>query len=389
MTRLLFIAHRMPFPPDKGERLRAFGQIKALAEHFRLTVVAWAHDRADYEAAAGLAEMCEQVIPVRLRRPAALVRAAWSLLTGRSATQGYFHSRRLVRAIAREPFDVAIGYCSGMLPALLAAPARARVLDLVDVDSAKWAAYARGARPPKRWLYAREADRVGRLEHEALRRCDAVLAVSEAEAAALGVKAGSVLAVGNGVDLDYFAATSPPSDPSVVFTGTMSYRPNVEGVCWFVRHVWSRVLEAIPQATFTIVGRDPTAAVRELASVSGVQVTGSVDDVRPYLEAAAVAVAPLRIARGVQNKVLEAMAAGRAVVASPEATEGLDVEAGREVVQAASAEQWACEIIDLLGNPDRAHALGAMAREAVERRYSWPARMRPLVDLCLGLAGRG
>ena len=250
MKRLLFIAHRLPFPPDKGERVRAYQQLKALAGHFRITLAALVHGQADVDAASeGLAPFCEKLLLARGGGPTAWLRSGLALLTGRSATEGYFRRRLLERAIRREgrdePFDVAVGYCSGVLPALLGAPAEARLMDFVDVDSAKWAGYAEAAGRPKRWLYRLEARRVARLEQQAAAQCDAVILVSAAEADALAAGEGTVHAIGNGVDLAYFAPPEgPPSEagPSVVFTGTMNYRPNAEGVCWFVREAWPAVL---------------------------------------------------------------------------------------------------------------------------------------------------
>ncbi|MFW6145852.1 MAG: TIGR03087 family PEP-CTERM/XrtA system glycosyltransferase [Planctomycetota bacterium] len=388
--RLLFIAHRLPFPPDKGERLRAFGEIRALGETFDITLAASVEGPEDAVAVNALRMYCSDVIlaprPL-LRRLTGGVR---SLLRGRSATEGYFAGRamtRLIRRAARgRPFDVAIGYCSATARPLLAAPARVRVMDLVDVDSAKWAAYAAGAAGPQRWLYATEARRVGRLERRVLRTCDRVVLVSQAEAAALNGGAANVLVVGNGVDLEYFTPTPLPSAPSLVFTGTMDYRPNVDGVCWFVREVWGEVRRVVPSATFTIVGRHPTAAVRALDEAPGVTVTGAVPDVRPYLVAARAAVAPLQIARGIQNKVLEAMAAGRPVVATREALEGLEMHPGVDVLQADTPEAWRAHLAALLADDGFAEPLAAAARRTVTGGYSWSARMDPLVRLCEQLA---
>jgi len=389
-ARLLFIAHRLPFPPDKGGRLRAFGEIRALSDTFDITLAAPVDGPEDPVAVNALRMYCSDVVLAprpALRRLTGGVR---SLLSGRSATEGYFAGRAMTRLIRQaaggRPFDVAIGYCSAMAGPLLAAPARTRVMDLVDVDSAKWAAYAAGAAAPRRWLYRTEARRVGRLEKQVLRACDRVILVSQAEAAALNGMTSNVVAVGNGVDLEYFAPTPLPQTPSLVFTGTMDYRPNVEGVCWFVREVWGEIRRVLPDAAFTIVGRNPTAAVRALAETPGVAVTGAVPDVRPYLAAARAAVAPLRIARGLQNKVLEAMAAGRPVVGTPEALEGLDVQPGVDVLAADTPEAWRAHLVALLTDNALAEGIAAAARRTVATGYSWSARMIPLVRLCRQLA---
>jgi sugar transferase (PEP-CTERM/EpsH1 system associated) len=393
MRRLLFICHRVPYPPDKGERIRAFHEIRILSSHFRITLAALAHNPEDSQAAQGLEPWCESVFLARVGGLLGLGRGLWALLRGKSATEGYFRSRAMLKALpalaGEGPFDLALGYCSSTLPYLLASPARARVMDLVDVDSAKWAAYAQESGWPKAWLYRREAAAVSALEQAAVNRCDAVLAVSPAEVALLGEVAGRVLPVGIGVDTEYYKPPDPPIQPQtpcLVFTGQMDYRPNVEGVTWFVREVWPRLRCRQPDLEFKIVGRNPAPEVRRLARETGVTVTGSVPDVRPYLAEAAAAVCPLRIARGIQNKILEAMAMARPVVASPAALAGLDLQVGREVLLADGPEQWETQIAALLADQATADALGRSARQCVVERFGWQARLAPLVTLCRRLA---
>jgi len=391
MKRLLFIAHRVPYPPDKGERVRALHELRALAERFRVTVAALAHTDGDAATARELGRWCQEVLTAKAGGGTALVRGAIALAAGRSVTEGYFRSPALERAIAeearREPFDLVFGYSSSTLPYVLTVPAKARVMDLVDADSAKWSAYAGAARWPRRWLYRREARGVDALERRAVQRCDAVFVVSEAEKRALGLPGEKVMVIGNGVDTEYFRPMDrPPGPPSLVFTGTMDYRPNVDGVCWFVREVWPELKRRVPDLTFTIVGRDPAAEVRRLAEVPGVAVTGTVPDVRPYLAAATVVVVPLRIARGIQNKVLEAMAMGRAVVASPPALEGLDVAAGREVLRADFPDEWQKCVRRILGDASLQKALEAAARTLAAFDFSWASRMGTLTALCAALA---
>jgi polysaccharide biosynthesis protein PslH len=396
-VRLLFISHRVPYPPDKGERLRAFHEIRALSGHFRVTVAALAQSPRDEESAKGLAPFCEKVVTVFAGGRRAGLRALGAILAGRSATEGYFHSRDIARrllAAAGGPFELAMGYCSSTLPYLLAAPARSRVLDLVDVDSAKWADYAKASRWPRSWAYRRESAAVSKLEQSARRRCDAVLAVTAAEAGLLGEAGGRVLAVGNGVDSEYFApppattlsAAPPRRAPALVFTGTMDYLPNVQAVVWFAGEVFPRLRRRFPGLEFHIVGRDPAPEVRRLASAPGVVVTGGVPDVRPYLAAASSAVCPLLIARGIQNKVLEAMAMARPVVASGPALEGLDLRIGQEALRADEPGEWEERIAGLLERPDRAEEIGQAARRRVVERYAWDASLRPMVELCLRLA---
>ncbi len=390
MKRLLFVAHRVPFPPDKGERLRAFHEIQALSQQFDVTVAALSHNREDMESVAGLREFCRKILVAPAAGATGLIRGGISLLTGGSVTEGYFHSRRLQKMIIsenrREPFDLVMCYSSSTLPYGLAVPAPVRIIDLVDIDSAKWASYANSTWWPKSWLYRREAAAVARLERQAVERCDAALLVSDAESSAMGFGGDKVFAVSNGVDLDFFRPdTVAPTDlgsSSLVFTGTMDYRPNVEGVCWFVREVWDELKRRIPELTFMIVGRNPTRTVRQLAKTPGVDVTGSVPDVRPYLAAAGVTICPLRIARGIQNKVLEAMAMGKAVVASSSALEGLEAGVGEDLLKADTPDEWRKHILKLLTDGELRDRLGRTARKCVENKYNWATRMEPLVSLC-------
>jgi len=392
MKRLLYIAHRMPFPPDKGDRVRAFHQIETLSQHYEITLATLAHSRADAEAAPALKQWVEEIILARAGGSLGLIRGALSLLDGGAVTEGYFRSPGLLRAIheaCRKPFDLAIAYSSSTLPYLLAADAKARVMDLVDVDSAKWASYGDSSAWPKSWLYRREARGVRALELEALERCDAVLLVSEAEVRALPTRSARVIAVSNGVDMEYFAPADPARNehPGLVFTGTMDYRPNIDGVCGFVRDVWPGLKERVPGLTFTIVGRNPTRAVKRLEKAAGIRVTGSVPDVRPFLADASMAVVPLRIARGIQNKVLEAMAMGRAVVASGPALEGLDVRPGEDVLRADTTEEWHDQVTRLLSDEAFRLKIERAARRRVEADYSWETRLAPLVALCERLTG--
>lgn len=393
MRRLLFIAHRFPYPPDTGERIRAFQEIKALGRHFEV-VVAAPLERNQASVAADLAPWCDKVIAVSVGRAGRAVRGMLGVLSGRSATEGFVQPRALRRAIAAEaasgPFDLVLAYSSGVLPMALSVPAAAHVADLVDVDSAKWAAYASKAQGLTRWLYRREARGIAALERRALEACQAVAVVSPAEAEVLGGDWPNLMVVRNGVNSRYFAPMprTPKAAPSMVFTGTMDYRPNVEAVCWLVREVWPMVKREVPGAKFVIVGRNPTPAVRQLAQLPGVQVTGAVDDVRPYLAGALAAFVPLHLARGVQNKVLEAMAMGRVVIATPQATAGLDLPPKSGVVHAEGPEQWYDAVLSLIRHSQWRELLERSARRTVLDYFQWDASLRPLVEVCKRLTGQ-
>lgn len=385
MERLLYITHRLPFPPDKGERLRAWHQIRALAAEYELTLASLVHGPVHPDHIDACRQVCTDVITAPAGGKRGLLRGGTGFLAGRSVTQGYFHSpqlmKQLVHANRDKPFDIVFGYCSSTLPYVQAIPARKRILDLVDVDSLKWQAYADTARGPKRWVYAAEARRVAALERQAVELCDAVLLVSQPEVDAFHARANNVHAVGNGVDTDYFQpAGDPVSPPRVVFTGTMNYAPNVEGVLWFVREVWPAVRKSVPAAGFDIVGRDPTPEIRRLDGRDGIRVTGTVDDVRPYLSAATCAVCPLLTARGIQNKILEALAMARPVIATPAAAEGIDANEDEGVSVAQDPAEWARLLCHALDNPVDGSARHAI-RHSAENRFSWSAQLEQLENI--------
>jgi sugar transferase (PEP-CTERM/EpsH1 system associated) len=393
MKRLLFISHRLPYPPDKGERVRAFNELKALSGDYSIVLASLTHSKSDFETAAKLRRYCCRVMLAPAGGAAGMARGLWSLLRGKSITEGYFWSAALARQIAslteEEPFDLVVAYCSGMLPLAMAARCKTRIVDLVDVDSAKWSAYAARSRWPARWLYSREAATVARLERQAIQTSDAVTLVSEAEATMVDGAGPKVYVVGNGVDFEYFdpQVVQVAAGPSIVFTGSMDYRPNSEGVCWFAQQVWPALFKAQPHFHLVIVGRNPTPAVRRLANRPGIIVTGAVDDVRPFLAAATVAIAPLLVARGVQNKVLEAMSMGKAVVGSTAAMEGLQLELGRDALAAGTPGEWVQTILRLIRDDQFRAQIQRSARMCVEQNYSWQAQMEPLLSLCQRLAG--
>ena len=396
--RLLFLCHRIPYPPEKGEKIRAWHILDHLAERWEVELGFLVDDRADLDHLPALRQRCAAVewraTPGQLGTGArALLRA----LPGLPLTLGWFHDPGL-RAWAEQGqaagrYDAVFAYSSAMAPYAmgLAAqrPGMRRVLDMVDVDSEKWLAYAADARAPMRQVWAREARTLLAFERRAALAFDSTIFVSREEAgrfAALAPECASRLDfVDNGVELARFdparTVINPyrPVAPAIVFTGTMSYRPNVEAVCWFAAEVMPLLRRRDPAPEFHVVGANPAPAVRALTALPGVYVTGAVPDVRPYVAHAAVAVAPLRIARGIQNKVLEAMAMARPVVVSPEAFEGVRAVAGRDLLVAKGADGTARAVAAVL---DGAHpGLGAAARAAVRAGHDWAATLRRLAPL--------
>jgi sugar transferase (PEP-CTERM/EpsH1 system associated) len=400
MSRLLMLVHRIPFPPNKGDKIRTFNVLSHLLRHHEVSLACLVDDPDDLAHLPALRALVARLAFARIDGAARRVASLRALWPARSITVTHFHSAALQRQvdawIEEGGFDGVLCCSAAMAEYVFRSRhcndrlrATVKVMDLIDVDSCKWAQYAQSARPWMAWLYRHEAAQLAAYERRIVGAFDRTFLVSTAEARLLQDTggAGRVGAFSNGVDLDYFSpATSrlaPPEapEPMLVFTGVMDYLPNVEGVEWFVRDVFPLIRSVRPDARFAIVGSKPTRQVQSLASVPGVIVTGFVDDVRVWLGRAAVCVAPLRIARGIQNKVLEAMAMARPVVATRQAFEGVEATAGQDLLVADDARGFADAVLALLGDPVRARAMGAAARQCVERGYRWESNLAVLDEV--------
>ena len=391
--RVLFLAHRMPYPPDRGDRIRSYHLVKTLAKHFELAVACTSMEPVIADHRRQLAQLVSQLAVEQIRPTRTRIKGLAAYLSGRAITPSSFFDKRLARQVlawhAQRPFDAVLTFCTGMIrySQLLIGPntpTPRHVLDLVDVDSAKWAGYAADASLPMKWIYAAEARRLRRIETGDKYPFDAITVVSESERQTYRNTVGDhphLHVVGNGVDTDYFQPLPDADSKTIVFAGVMDYKPNADAVVWFAERVMGSLLERVPGAQFKIVGRNPTQRVLNLGRLPGVEVTGSVPDVRDHLQDAAVAVAPLQIGRGVQNKVLEAFAAGRAVVCSPQAAEGIDAEPGEHLFVADQPDQWIEHLQQLLTDASLRRRIADAARRQVELKYNWEAQLRPMVDL--------
>jgi polysaccharide biosynthesis protein PslH len=387
MRDVLFLAHRIPFPPDRGDKIRSWHLISHLAGLGRVHLACFADDEADAAHLDGLrAALGDRLgeTHVEVRRRSKALAGALALAEGRPVSLTLFDSAALRRFVERKLADPSVGTVfaySGQMAQFVPAGVRQRfVMDFGDVDSAKFAQYAEEASGPMRWVNRREGETLSAFERATAARADLCTFVSEAEAALFRARTGldTVRALSNGIDVDHFdpGADFPrldPGGPTILFTGQMDYAPNAEAVAWFAREV----LPLVPGARFAIAGRNPTAPVRALAS-ERVIVTGGVPDMRSWLAAADVVVAPLRLARGIQNKVLEAMAMARPVVASPAAFEGIEAEPGRHLIVADGAAATAEAVRLLLEAPG---TLGAAALDNCSAHPFLPARLAPLAGM--------
>ncbi len=394
LPRVVYLTHRVPYPPDKGDRIRNYHVLRELSRHARVWLAALADEPVTPDQTARLNELCERVALVP--HPRSLARAGLSLLTGRSMSEGLFNSAALDALLAgwRKEAD----FAASLVSASSLAPYQRRngwadvpaFVDLVDVDSQKFFDYAAAAGVPKRWLFSLEGGRVRKLEKELCEWAKGVFLVSAAEVKLFdGFTApGTATTATNGVDLDYFGP-QPDVKPELAcaFVGALDYPPNVDAAVWFAGEIWPRVRAVHATAEFRVIGRTPAPAVLRLHGKGGVSVVGQVPDVRPHVASAAVSVCPVRIARGLQNKVIEAMAMAKPTVASPPAVAALKVELGRDVLCATTADEWVRTLVDLLGDPARQAELGANGRKYVEEHHHWDKCLRPMVKK-MGLASR-
>ncbi|MGC9270231.1 TIGR03087 family PEP-CTERM/XrtA system glycosyltransferase [Acidiphilium sp.] len=388
MRDLLYLCHRIPYPPDKGDKIRAFHMIEHLRKRFRVHLGCFIDDPADAVHLPALRSRLASLACIPLDPGRARLRALRRCRPGTPLLTGYFHDDRLVDWVCRTAHDHAIdqvvAYSVAMAPYAVLLPETPRILDMVDIDSEKFAAYGRTSSWPKSLVWAREGRTLLRFERSAVRQFDRTLFVSAAErdhfSALAPESTASTIAIGNGVDLDYFTPASSfarpyPADRKIIlFTGAMDYRPNIEAVIWFVTAVLGQLRAQNP--LFVIVGSNPAPVVRALERGGEVRVTGRVPDTRPYLAHADLVVAPLMIGRGVQNKVLEAMAMARPVLATPAAFTGITADPGRDLLVAATPVDWARHAIAVLAgdHPE----MGARARAAVLRHHSWAQTLAPL-----------
>jgi sugar transferase (PEP-CTERM/EpsH1 system associated) len=395
VAKILFLAHRFPFPPNKGDKIRAYHMLRHLWARHDVWLGACADEPEDLRLLDEAIAHCEDVCVVPLHPVRRALNMAVGAASGAPLSVARFRHPRLacwIDEVLRDVQpDLVFVYSSALAQYVIGnLPADTRlVVDFVDADTEKWRAYAAAAAPPLRWVYAAEHDRLARFERQVIDAAKAGIFISDVERALFAGLAGvesKLRVIPNGVDTDYFQPTSESKEPdSIVLCGRMDYRPNIDAALWFAHSILPKVRTTHPDAVFRIVGAQPPSRVLALAHLPGVEVTGAVPDVRPYVARAAVVVAPLRIARGIQNKVLEGMAFGRPVVATPAALEGIDAVIGREVLVAADADRFAAAVSDVLSGAAPAE-LGARARQYVVEHFQWDAQLEALDRLIADLS---
>lgn len=383
MQNLLYLTHRIPYPPNKGDKIRSYHLLQHLRKHFKVYLGTFIDDEQDWQYVNHVNSLCEETCFVRLDPLLARMRSFIYLFSSMPLSLPYYRSSKLSTWVSNQLSNGTIKhtvvFSSAMAQYINETDIACSVIDFVDVDSDKWGQYASTKMWPQKWVYQREADLLLKYEKYVTKKCSYATFVSEKEAGLFKQLSpeveNKITYFNNGVDTEYFSPSQNFANPYgsgarvLVFTGAMDYWPNVDAVRWFAAELFPAIRTKIPDLEFYIVGARPTKTVMELSAIPGVVVTGSVDDVRPYLAFSEIAIAPLRIARGIQNKVLEAMAMEKLVVASPQALEGITAIPGVELFVADGAEAYIDRLISLLQNP-RIEA-GKAARCRVIEDYNW------------------
>lgn len=398
--RILFLAHRLPCPPDKGERIRAYHELKYLGERHEVDLFCFADTQQDAHKREQCQEICRSVYVEVLNKPLRLLRAVGNLVRGKPMSWGFFHSQkfghRVQEALRKRHYDVIFVYCSSMgqfVPWPAPAPL---VVDFVDADSAKWMQYALISRPPYSWLYTHEARAVAAFESALGRRATLSLATTSHDARELCAAAANdfkATVMPNGTEIP----TGLPEaanlgirklQPFVTFIGTMNYRPNCDAVRHFAHDIYPLVRRRYPRLNFVIVGRNPDHSVRSLASIPGVTVTGAVPNVYEYFQRAEVAVAPFRISQGFHNKIAESLAMGTPVVTSSRAAAGVGLSEREGLFIAESPGEFADAIAFVLDHP-QLHSSLQKSVPYVRKKLSWETQLQKLEELMMQVVAGG
>jgi sugar transferase (PEP-CTERM/EpsH1 system associated) len=388
--RVLYLCHRIPYPPNKGEKIRAFHQLKTMSQSCEIDLFTLADRAEDLQYKKALEPYCRTITVAKLSRPAASLRALVSVFSNMPLTLPYFYSAELARkvgqALSNRCYDRIFVYSSSMAQYIEGEHTIPILIDLVDVDSDKWQQYSARTTFPRSVVFQREANCLAEYERHISEKARYVLVTSEREARVLRqiTSSAKVRVIPNGVDHEYFAPSGEQTiaaQPTIIFTGAMDYFPNADAVEFFARHIFPLIRAAVPNARFLIVGSRPSRTVERLAKLPGIQVTGWVPDVRPYLLQSQVFVAPLLIASGTQNKVLEAMAVGLPVIATRRAIQGIGENLVAPVQVVDSTHAWAAKVVQLLRDRSLAKSLGEAGRRKIVEECSWEKHLSALMDL--------
>lgn len=392
------MSHRIPFPPNKGEKIRTFHQIKYLVEQgYDVSVIAPYQDESELEFYDQLKQQFG-VTAIGIKLKYKMFRLALGIMTAKPLSVANFYSRRLQKILdkklATNEIDVLICTASSMAEYVFKSDYFSSTqnhtrfyMDFMDLDSDKWRQYAEKTTYPQRLIYQREARLMAQYENKTSDLFDACFFITDTETNLFKThysKAKNIFSVENGIDTTMFKPSKTETNserPILLFTGVMDYSPNIDAVVWFVKHVWPQVTKKWPNAEFYIAGMNPSEKVRALADNQGVEVTGFVEDILPYYHKSTIFVAPFRIARGVQNKVLQAFACGIPVVSSPMGAEGIRCTNEQNILIAESPDDYFEHIVRLTETPTLMSEISAKALDTIQRHYSWEGVLAPFMQI--------
>lgn len=389
---ILFIAHRIPYPPNKGDKIRSWRLLKHLTKKFSVHLACFVDDPEDFVHTRFLSSLCESAVFVSLKPVRSKISSLTGFLTDEALSVCYYRSHEMSRAVKKirqRPLVAEVVFSSTMAQ-YVAAPekGRVRIVDFCDADSEKWKQYAHDATPVMSWIYQREAEKLENTETTVANWADISFAISPEEAAMFNRRSHIQSKVGwwsNGVDTAYFdpevSSSVDGEGTDLVFTGAMDYRANIDAVLYFVQNVWPSLRNALPDVTLAVVGSNPAKQILALDKKNGIEVTGRVDDIRPWIKNAKVSIAPMRVARGIQNKVLEAMAMATPVVTTREAAVGIIEDTQNAINIADNPSDMVSVIIQLLKNDSKRKHAGLLARQAVTTHYDWNRQLSRFDDL--------
>jgi len=407
---ILYIAHRIPYPPNKGDKIRAYHELRSLSEVGNVFLCALVDDPDDWQYQKELEVVCKEVALVKLKPKWKKIVSLYGLISRQPMSVLYFYESLLQKKInavlENQKIDTVICFSgtsaeylfraenTGIVSQSKVQKRPKLIMDFCDVDSLKWAEYGTRVNFPFSWLYSQEGVLLSRYEKKVAEHFDCTVIVSEREAQLFGEHIQTnkkPVVINNGLDADFFKPTAisqPVSAsmsngfmPELLFTGAMDYHANVDGVCWFIEHIWGKILAHYPKAQFTIAGRNPTDKLLKLHKKNNVFVTGEISDVRPYYHRATLVVVPLLIARGIQNKVLEALAMEKPVVCSKQAFEGIEAKTGEDILVADGDLEFSEAVLNLLADAPLREKIGKNARRVIENNYKWEVKMADLISL--------
>ena len=393
--QVLYLCHRIPYPPNKGDKIRSFNEVKSLSRKYAVDLITFADTKTDLKHVHDLKKYCRKIKVFYLNATIAKVNGCFSLISGKSITQGYFYNKKFQNKFDQWTddvnYDAIICFSSPMAEYVFNSKKELQktqdlIMDFCDLDSDKWLQYANKKSLPASLLYRAEASRLLTFEKKVNKWFDSSIFISKKEAELFRgyhPRARNIKVVPNGVDHEFFdPAQTEDKDhfpsPLIMFSGAMDYYANVDGVAWFAKMVLPEIKKRIPEIKFYIVGSNPSPVVKALETDSAIRVTGFVNDIRPYYKSADLCVIPLRIARGIQNKLLEAMAMELPVVSTSQAIQGLLPGVKKVLEIEDDPKEFASKVIKLLDEKKKSKRLGKTASEFVMANYNWEHNLKKL-----------